>query len=97
MAGQKHQGGRNLAVGQRNLRGCGSAKRGGHAGNNLEVDVCFAECFDLFPAPAENERVSSLQANYLQAEERLLNQQRVDRLLSDALSPAAFSDVVDLR
>src|SRR5258708_34365976 len=74
--------------------GCG-AECGCDAGNNFEFDAGLAQSFHLFAGAAENERIAALEADNLQAQQRVLNHQRVDLRLADALAAKAFADVVD--
>ena len=57
----------------------------------------LAQRFNFFSGAAEQQRVSALQADDLQAEQRELNQQRIDLFLSNALFAAAFAHAAKLR
>ena len=81
---------------QRNLRIGRRTQRRRDAGNNLKFDVGLAQGFDLFSGAPEDERVTALEPNYLQSQQRILNQQRIDFFLADAFVSEALADVVEL-
>ena len=63
----------------------------------IKFDVGFAKGFDFFPGTAEDKRITTLETNYLQSEQRVLDHQRINFFLADSFVPEAFADVVELR
>ena len=80
-------------MGEWNLNSGGGAQDGSDSGNNLNLDPSLAQCFELFPAPAEDEGIPAFQADHLKPQERVLRQQAIDLLLWSALLSATFADI----
>ena len=78
-------------MGERNLRVGRSAKGRGDAGNDFKLDAGLAQGFHLFSSAAEDQRVATLEADHLQPQQRILNHQRVNFGLADALLPEALA------
>src|SRR5450631_844186 len=92
MAGQYDQRGRYLTVSQRDFRGGGGCEGCGHAGNNFEVDASLSQRLNLFSGAAEQKRISTFQADNLQAKQRKLAEQRIDIFLKRALFSAPLAN-----
>ena len=54
-----------------------------------------AQGFHLFSGAAEDQRVATLEANHLQAQQRVLNHQRIESRLADALLSETLAHVLD--
>src|SRR5204863_3063279 len=84
---QNHSG-RNIAMGEGNVNSGGGAQDGSDSGNNLNLDPRLAQCYELFPASAEDEGIPAFQADHLKSQERVLRQQAIDLFLWSALLSA---------
>ena len=80
---------------ERNLRAGRGAKCRRDTGNDFKLDAGLAQSFDLFPGAAKDQRVAALQPHHLQAQQSVLDQQRIDFLLADFLASKTFADIVD--
>lgn len=67
MAGNEGERLRMVAVGERYAGGGGAAEGGRNAGHDMHFDAFGADGFQLFPAPAEDERVAAFEAHDAQA------------------------------
>jgi len=76
---------------KRNLRDRSGPQSRGNARNNFRFHSYLAQCGELFPSPAKNERVPTLQPNDLQSQQRVLNQEAIDLLLRRASHAAALA------
>ncbi len=66
----------------RNARIRRRGHRRGHPGNDLEGNPCLRERLGLLPAPSEDKRVASLEANHFESPARQLDEQEVDLALA---------------
>ena len=74
-----------------------SGDRSGDTGNNVHVDASVREHEHLFCAPAEHERIPTLQPHDSLALPCRTDHQSIDRLLFDTGSPGALADAEALR
>src|SRR6185369_5535077 len=57
---------------------CGRPYPGGYPRDNFVGDACLYQCFALFAAPSEDERISAFEPCNRLAFQRLFDEQRVD-------------------
>ena len=96
MACRQHDRGRCPPMRQRNS-GCGSGTEGRcDTGNDFVFDVGPAQRVHLFAGAAEDQRVSTLQANDLRSCSGARHHQKVDLLLPDSFAAAPLAHVLNL-
>jgi hypothetical protein len=81
------------AIGEGDFCSCGCAEGGGDAGDNFEIDFGFAEGLDFFGGAAEEERVTSFEADYDFVFGSVGEEERVDVLLGEEAEAGSFADV----
>ena len=80
-----------------NLRGGGGGQRRAYAGNDLDRDAGFAQCFQFLAGAPEDQRIATLQPHHVRTQRRKFYQQSIDFRLRHALAAAALADIVELR
>ena len=90
--GEKNAGG-DAAVGERELGGGGGSKCGGNAGDNFEGNVVGTERVDFFGGAAEEERVTTFEADDDFVARGGVNEERVDVGLREEAEAGALADV----
>src|SRR5262249_24343685 len=86
-----------MTMSKRDLRSRRGTQGCSYAGYDFEINLRLAQGFNFLAATAKQQRVSTLQADYLEPLLGVLHQQRVDVLLARALLPAALAHVMDSR
>ena len=96
VAGDEGDGGRVVAMGDRDprVRGGGDARR--DPGHDLEVDPRSGERLGLLAAAAEDERVTALEPHHAAPQACVLDHQRFDPLLRGPAVPGLLADVDQL-
>jgi len=71
----------------------GDSHRGGNPGNDLEGEIALNKGLGLFPTPAQDKGIASLQADDLLSCLCLLNEEPVDFLLLQGVLTRCLSDI----
>ena len=93
VAGNKSHHRRVIAMSKRHARVCRYAKRGSNSGHDFEWNSGVRQSFRFFAAAAEDEGISALQPDHVEAAPSAIDQQRANFLLRRGMIGSLFADI----